>query len=84
MLLQIALIPQSTGQFTHQRFGHDESDLSLRKRGEVGKQAFEDIFAGTALGIHVDGHHGPGALLALRVIHRSHRRLAVSRRGCQG
>lgn len=78
-----AVIVHSTSRFTHQWLGHDKSDFALGKRGEVGKQALEDVLARAALGIHVDGHHGPGALLAMRVVHRRHRRLAVSRRGCQ-
>lgn len=51
---------------THQRLGHDDTDLALRHNGEVGEQALEDILARPALWINADGHHGWGTLLSLR------------------
>lgn len=63
---------------THQRFSHDDTDLALRCRGEVGKQALEDVLPGFALRVNADGHHGWGTLLSLRAADWRDRGFAVS------
>ena len=52
----------------HQRFSHDDTNLVFRERGEVGKEALEDIFAWLALRVDADGHHGWGPSLSAAVV----------------
>ena len=64
----------------HQRFSHDDTNLVFRERGEVGKEALEDIFAWLALRVDADGHHGWGPSLSVREAHRGDGWLVVPRR----